>query len=99
MDARSEDIAGVLAAGKGGGRRRWIVAAAFVAAVLVGGLGYWRLSGSGGGVSYVTEPAVRGPLTVTVIATGTVQPTREVDISSELSGTLIEVAADYNDEV
>ncbi|MFD1809653.1 efflux RND transporter periplasmic adaptor subunit [Gemmobacter lanyuensis] len=34
-----------------------------------------------------------------VTATGTVQPTTEVEVSSELSGTLAEVAVDYNDRV
>jgi HlyD family secretion protein len=42
---------------------------------------------------------VRGDLTVTVAATGTLQPTTQVDVSSELAGTLQSVEVDYNDTV
>ena len=78
---------------------RWF-AAALVLAVLAGGTLWWWLGGSGtAGPAYVTEPVTRGALTVTVVATGTVQPTRQVEVSSELSGTLVSVEADYNDRV
>jgi HlyD family secretion protein len=50
-------------------------------------------------VRYTSEPATRGALTVTVTATGTLQPTNQVDIGSELSGTVREVNADYNDQI
>lgn len=57
--------------------------------------------GQGGApaVSYTTEVVTRGPLSVTVSATGTVEPTNLVEVSSELSGTLAEVEVDYNDAV
>src|SRR5690606_4577051 len=48
---------------------------------------------------YVTENLERGPLTQTVTATGTVEPTNKVEISSELSGTIRSVAVDFNDRV
>ena len=48
---------------------------------------------------YVTEPVRRGPLLVTVTATGTLQPTNQVDIGSEVSGILDEVFVDFNDAV
>ncbi|WP_347313433.1 efflux RND transporter periplasmic adaptor subunit [Defluviimonas sp. SAOS-178_SWC] len=82
--------------------RRWVGALTvlLLVAVAVGGWVFWSGRDSAGGrVIYLTEAATRGTLTVTVIATGTVQPTRQVDVSSELSGTLVEVAADYNDQV
>jgi HlyD family secretion protein len=41
----------------------------------------------------------KGDLVVTVTATGTVQPTTEVEVSSELSGTLASVTVDFNDTV
>ena len=64
------------------------------------GLWLWRADGAGApAVDYVTEPVVKGPLVVTVAATGTVQPTTEVTVSSELSGTLVSVDVDYNDRV
>jgi HlyD family secretion protein len=48
---------------------------------------------------YVTAPATKGNLTVIVTSTGAVQPTNEVDVSGELSGTIRKVLADYNDKV
>jgi HlyD family secretion protein len=47
----------------------------------------------------VAEPATRGNLTVLVTATGSVQPTRKVDVSSELSGVVRYVHVDYNSAV
>ena len=96
MTERTQDLSPLIAR-DGAGRRvwRWITAAVFLALLAAGG-GWWWLARS---VSYVTEPVTRGALTVTVVATGTVQPTRQVEVSSELSGTLIAVEADYNDRV
>jgi HlyD family secretion protein len=56
-----------------------------------------RLVGGGTApVRYVTEPVTRDNLTVVVTATGSVQPTTKVDVSSELSGTVRTVLVDYN---
>ncbi len=49
--------------------------------------------------TYVTEPAHEGPLKVTVTATGTLQPTHEVDVGSEVSGLIDKVFVDFNDTV
>lgn len=48
---------------------------------------------------WVTERARVGDITVTVTATGSVQPTNQVDVSSELSGTVRKVFVDYNSAV
>lgn len=48
---------------------------------------------------YLSEPVTRGDLTVTVTANGTLQPTRAVNIGSELSGTVAQVLVDVNDRV
>jgi len=48
---------------------------------------------------YKTELAQRGNLTVTVSATGNVQPTNEVDVGSELSGIVETVLVEENDRV
>lgn len=48
---------------------------------------------------YLTAPVVRGTLTVKVHATGTVEPTRLIDVSTELSGTLRRVLVKPNDVV
>jgi HlyD family secretion protein len=48
---------------------------------------------------FLTERVRRGDIVVTVSATGTLEPTRKVDIGCELSGTVKTVEADYNDHV
>ena len=48
---------------------------------------------------YQTQAAARGPLTVTVTASGTLQPTTQVALGSELSGTVARVHVDVNDRV
>lgn len=48
---------------------------------------------------FVTEPLSRGNLTLSVSASGTLQPVRAVNIGSELSGTVREVRVDVNDPV
>ena len=48
---------------------------------------------------YQTQEATRGALTVTVTASGTLQPTTQVAIGSELSGTVARVHVDVNDRV
>lgn len=62
----------------------------------------WLIQSFRGGTSgtrYVTDAATRAGLVVTVTATGSVQPTNKVDVSSELSGTVRKVNVDYNDAV
>jgi len=50
-------------------------------------------------VEYVTQPLTRGELQVTVTATGTLQPTKQVEIGSEVSGIIEKVFVDFNDKV
>jgi len=59
----------------------------------------WSISLSGSAPRYLTETVTRGDLTVIVTATGSVQPTKKVDVSSELSGMVREVHVDYNTPV
>ncbi|MBA5638801.1 efflux RND transporter periplasmic adaptor subunit [Duganella sp. LX20W] len=49
--------------------------------------------------AYVTTPVKRGNLVLNVTANGTLQPTRAVNIGSELSGTVSRVLVDINDQV
>jgi len=82
------------------GRRRlyWLLGS-IVAGVI--GFGVYELlhGNAGQAVRYVTAEVRRGDLTVTVTATGTVQPVNQVDVGSELSGTVDSVLVDYNDLV
>jgi len=49
--------------------------------------------------TYITEAAREGPLQVLVTATGTLQPTNQVDVGSEVSGVIDEIFVDFNDSV
>ncbi len=79
------------------GKRRliWIGLAVAVAALLI----VWGTHKNTAPIQYQTANAHRGALTVTVTATGNLQPTNQVDVGSELSGTVKSVAADFNDRV
>lgn len=65
------------------------------------GLAYGAYLWTAGGttVSYTTSELKLGDLTVLVTATGSVEPTVQVDVSSEQSGTVREVLVDFNSEV
>jgi HlyD family secretion protein len=81
-------------------RRGWLWAG--VAAVLLtgGGLWAWRASvAAKAAPSFNTQVVGRGNLTLTVNANGTIQPTRTINIGSELSGTVLKVNVDVNDRV
>jgi len=66
-----------------------------IAAILL----QWAGSNSADQLQYKTQPVQRGALTVFVTATGTLQPTNQVDVGSELSGIIKFVEVDYNDRV
>lgn len=75
---------------------RWWIGGSILAAVLVVAL--WP-SAKPGDVSFRTVPSTRGPLIVTVSATGTLQPVNTVDVGAEISGMIETVAVDYNASV
>lgn len=70
-----------------------------VAALLVIWLAWAWLGGGSEEPSYATAQVERGDLRVTISATGNLQPTNQVDVGSELSGTVTEVLVDNNDRV
>jgi HlyD family secretion protein len=81
-------------------RRRWLWIAVAAALLAAGGLWWWLASRAANAApSYTTAPVTRGDLTLTVTANGTVQPTRSINIGSELSGTVLKVNVDVNDTI
>lgn len=95
------ELSQILQTEKGASRRGKILAIFGLIFLLVVAFFLWRhfADGTGSQVSYVTEPITRGELRVTVNATGNLEPTNEVTVGSELSGTVIEVSVDTNDQV
>jgi HlyD family secretion protein len=78
--------------------RRWLVAVLILIA-LSAGIYITLLPTEGPAQRYETAKAQQGDLTVTVAATGSVQPVNQVDVGSELSGTIESVFVDFNDHV
>lgn len=98
----SKDVQELL--GDGLTRRWWQSPTVWIATVAVAGaIGaymYWTQQQKANAKPvYVTEDIKRGDLSLTVLANGTLQPTRTVNVGSELSGTVRNVRVDVNDEV
>ena len=99
--AAPSDVARTLAAGAPATRsrrlRRWLIAAGVL--IALGLVTLVLLPHGDREVRYQTAKVQRGNLTVIVTATGTLQPTNQVDVGSELSGIVKTVAVDFNDTV
>jgi len=100
-DSHVAEILGIDHAPSGGNRLKrclglaLLVIIAGTAAVVV-----WRnAAGESNTTQYKTRDVQRGDLTVMVTATGTLEPTNQVDVGSELSGIIKSVEVDYNDRV
>ena len=79
-------------------QRPRVWASVSVMLVLAALLWWWLASRAANALpSYTTQSVTRGELTLTVTANGTVQPTRSINIGSELSGIVLKVNVDVND--
>jgi HlyD family secretion protein len=96
----SPDLAQILKSHKGASQRGKVVLIVGMVIVAAIAIALWRgAAASSGGTSYITEPIKRGDIRVAVNATGNLEPTNEVTVGSELSGTIRTVAVDTNDQV
>jgi len=97
-----QDITATLGLDKVGKRKlhltRWLLALSALAIVVALALLY-GLRSKKDSVQYVTQPASRGSLVVTVSASGTLEPINQVEVGIEVSGTIKTVEVDYNDQV
>lgn len=94
------DVAAMLARERVRRRRRPVAGA--LAVLIVGGIAAYRLLQPvtpAPAFLYETVAATRGPLVVTVSATGTLQPVTQVEVGTEVSGTVADVLVDFNEEV
>jgi HlyD family secretion protein len=81
-------------------RRPLVWGGALALLLIAGGLWYWYAkSNANAAPRYITETVALGNLTLTVTANGTLQPTRSINIGSELSGTVLKVNVDVNDRI
>ncbi len=76
--------------------RHFMVIGGVMAALAIGWMSF---GGESTTVTYRTQDVSRGNLQVTVSASGTLAPTNQVDVGSELSGIIDDVLVDENDNV
>ena len=78
-------------------RQGWI--AVVVLVVLAGGFAFMRSRGAVEQPKFRTAAAERGDIEVLVSATGTINPVVQVEVGSQVSGTVQVLRADFNDRV
>lgn len=95
------DLSQILQSEKGASRKGKFFLLIGVVVALVATYFIWKaVAGrSGRTTTYITEPIKNGALRVSVTATGNLEPTNEITVGSELSGTVKEVFVDTNDQV
>lgn len=67
--------------------------------VLAGGTWWWVAQADAKAVTYETTAVAIGDLVVTASTMGTVEPITQVEVGSEISGTVTKVNVTYNDKV
>ncbi|WP_421361013.1 efflux RND transporter periplasmic adaptor subunit [Agrobacterium rosae] len=99
--ADKPDLRDILVSAKTGKKksRRFLYTSVVVLALAGAGAYYYVAGGAHVAYTYTTQDAKKGDLSVIVTSTGSVQPTDQVDISSELSGTVRKVNVTYNSPV
>lgn len=78
---------------------RWTLGSLVVVAAAAGAVGGQRLLAPPPSLAYMTAPAVTGDVEDTVLATGTVKPTRLVAVGAQVSGRIIRLAVAIGDRV
>ena len=77
--------------------KRWIVLGVVVLAAAAGV--WWKSRAKGEAPRYRTATVERGSIRSVVSATGTIQPVVQVQVGSQVSGTVSKLFADFNDRV
>lgn len=98
-DAGQAELAKLLESSRTRGGRRWLWRGLALVTITALAVGYYLYGSQPTTYSYTTAEAKKGNLTVIVTATGSIEPTVSVEVSSELSGTVRDVLVDYNSPV
>lgn len=101
--ADTSEIEAVLGLDPGGRRRTWFKRAVWLLGIIavILGAAWWYMirQDQPAAISYQTETVGRTDLVVRVQATGRIQPTTQVDVSSEMSGVIRSVNVQNNSTV
>lgn len=95
-------VAETLEITQGPRRKKWLKWIIVAILLLLGGIAgtlAFRNMETPASAQYKTQRVERGDLTVTVSATGNLEPTNQVDVGSELSGIIQSVLVEENDRV
>lgn len=95
----STDLSRTLGEGLGSPAWQRYLKWAAIAIVIIGAAYFTLGRGNSKAITYTTQDVVKGDLTVTVTATGNLEPRNQVEIGSELSGIVNDVNVDVNAEV
>lgn len=79
-------------------KTRWLGVVVLLALV-AGGAGWWLQRSEAQATAWRTGTIERGPIVATVSASGNVNPVSQVSVSSQISGQIKELFADFNSEV
>ncbi len=80
-------------------KRKLIIIVAFVA---IAAIALWLIFGRGSSkqvISYETQAVKKGTIEITVTATGTVEPVKQVEVGTQVSGVIKNIYVDYNSKV
>ncbi|GAA5178744.1 efflux RND transporter periplasmic adaptor subunit [Niveibacterium umoris] len=81
------------------GKRGWVILISSLVLLALLALLLGKTFGGAAPPRYTTADVKRGDLVVTVTATGKLEPTTQLTVGSELSGTVAQVLVDTNDHV
>lgn len=96
-DDKSKDINAIL--GTDSSKNKWKkrILYIFILFIIAAAAVYFYISANAEKtVVYDTSEVEQGDIIVQISATGTLQPTNQIEVGSELSGTVLEIFADYN---
>jgi len=96
------DVLAVLREDPGSGRRSiWLkwMSVGLVVILTLAAVRYWLFVPAEVTTGFKTVPVSRQDLRVSITATGKLAPVNQVDVGSELSGKIISVKVDFNDQV
>jgi HlyD family secretion protein len=98
---KNEDIQGLLKYNSSGKKKKtkFLIISILIIIIVIAIYYIFAKSEPSDKNKYITKEVTQGDLLVTVTATGVLQPVNQVEVGTEVSGTIRSVLVDYNDQV